>query len=193
MSGESDAKSVWFGGRELGDAGFAGCDGLAGASRVAGNAAHRHVDPEAGGGAVLLGLAAPEAVLAVLASPAPAGVHDRAGRADRPGPGLPEEAGLGSFPRGCEEQFRLPGARRSAVQVRGPVKSRLETVSTATVSSSWSGKLVREVVRLLGGADPGAGWGEFQPPACTPTTMVTDWFQSVQQTVTMAAILFTDG
>ena len=87
----------------LGDAGFAGCDGFAVAAGVAGHAAHRHVDPEAGRGAVLFGLAAPEAVLAVLASPAPARVHDRAGRADRPGPGLPEEAGLRAFPRRCEE------------------------------------------------------------------------------------------
>src|SRR6185312_14085450 len=32
------------GGRELGDAGFAGSDGLAVATRVAGNPAHGHVD-----------------------------------------------------------------------------------------------------------------------------------------------------
>ena len=96
----------------LGDAGFAGRDRLAVAARVAGNAADRHVDPEAGGGAVLFGLATPEAVLTVLASPAPTRVHDRAGRADRPGPGLTQESGLGSFPRRCEEEFSLSGARR---------------------------------------------------------------------------------
>ena len=46
-----------------------GCDGLAVAARVAGDAADGHVDAEAGGGALFFGLAAPEAVLAVLAGP----------------------------------------------------------------------------------------------------------------------------
>src|SRR5262245_28879469 len=48
------------------------CDGFAGAARVAGDAPDGHVDAIAGCGAFLFGLPAPEAVLAVLASPAAA-------------------------------------------------------------------------------------------------------------------------
>src|SRR4051812_10132695 len=61
-----------------GDARGARLDRLAVALRVAGDAADRHVHPEARRGALLLGLAAPEPVLAVLAGPVPAGREHRA-------------------------------------------------------------------------------------------------------------------
>src|SRR5690606_28258438 len=92
------------------DAGLARGDGGAVALGVAGHAAHRHVDAEAGRSPVLLGLAPPEAVLTVLTRPAPARVDDLATHADRTSPGLPQEPGLGTLARGGEEQFGLTSA-----------------------------------------------------------------------------------
>ena len=55
---------------------------MAFAAGVAGDPADGHVDPESGRGAVLFRLAAPEAVLAVLACPV-AAVDERGARAAR--------------------------------------------------------------------------------------------------------------
>src|SRR5688500_18784186 len=74
--------------RELGDPVTARGDGAAVALRVAGDPADGHVDPEPGGGALLLGLAAPEPVLTVLACPVAALEQDRAVAADRACPAL---------------------------------------------------------------------------------------------------------
>src|SRR5258705_12202710 len=62
---------------------------------VAGDPADRHVDPVAGHGPVFLRLAAPEAVLPVVAGPAAARPHGGAGGADGAGLGLPTVPGLG--------------------------------------------------------------------------------------------------
>src|SRR5581483_1007746 len=109
-----------------GDAGLAGLDGLAVALRVAGDAADGHVDAEARGGALLLRLPAPEAVLPVLTRPLAARGDDAAVQADRPGPGLAQHPGLGALTRRCEEEVGLadalgaagPGQRPGEDQVR---------------------------------------------------------------------------
>src|SRR6476469_4764380 len=56
-------------GAGLRDAGLARRNGLAVATRVAGDATDGHVDAESRGGALLFGLGTPEAVLPVLAGP----------------------------------------------------------------------------------------------------------------------------
>src|SRR5437588_3890055 len=89
-----------------------GLDGLPLAPGVPGDPAHRHLDAEAGGGALLLGLAAPEAVLTVVAGPRAAGAHDRAGVTDRAGLGLADLTSLRAFPGRREEDGCVPGADR---------------------------------------------------------------------------------
>ena len=78
----------------------------------------------------------------------------------------------------------------SAVQVKGPVKSKRETSSIATVPPKV--REARSEARVFGAgfgaASGGPGGGAIQPPARTPAAMVTDSFQSVQPTVTMATI-----
>ncbi len=87
-----------------------GCTGWPSPRRVAGNPADRHVDPEAGRGAVFLRLAAPESVLAVLTGPV-AAVDQRGARtAHGAGLGLARVAGLGTLARGCEEKPRFAAA-----------------------------------------------------------------------------------
>src|SRR5687767_2266364 len=93
--------------RELGDPVTARGDGAAVALRVAGDPADGHVDPEPGGGALLLGLAAPEPVLTVLACPVAALEQDRAVAADRACPALADYPGLGPLPRRREEEIGL--------------------------------------------------------------------------------------
>ena len=83
-----------------------GCDGLAVAAGVAGDATDGHVDAEAGGGALFLGLAAPEAVLAVLAGPVAALDERRARRGRRRGPAPRARRG----PRGARRRARRTGA-----------------------------------------------------------------------------------
>ena len=90
--------------------GVRGADRLAVALGVAGDPADGHVDAEAGGGALLLGLAAPEAVLAVLAGPVAAVDEHRARAADGAGLRLADGAGLGALAGGREEQPRLAAA-----------------------------------------------------------------------------------
>src|SRR5207253_875398 len=72
------------------------------------DATYRHVDAEAGGGALLFRLASPEAVLALLARPLATGFHDRAGMADRASPCLAHDPSLGPLPCRREEQAGLP-------------------------------------------------------------------------------------
>src|SRR6185436_16241731 len=64
----------------------------------------------------------------------------------------------GRSPAGAKNNSVCPEHAASAVQVRGPVKSRLETVSTATVSSMWSGS------RAGGGRGPGGRMGGGSSP-----------------------------
>src|SRR5258708_27643901 len=66
--------------------------------------APREHGPVAGGGALVFGLAAPEAVFAVPACPLPAGEQHRTGRAQRPGRRLASGASAGSLPVRREEE-----------------------------------------------------------------------------------------
>ncbi len=77
---------------------------------IPGNPPDGHLDPEPGGGALLLGLAAPEAVLPVLTPPGPAGFQHGADLAQLTSLRLPAGAGLGPFPRRCEEEPGLAAA-----------------------------------------------------------------------------------
>ena len=88
-----------------------GCDGGAVALGVAGHTPDGHVDAVPGGGAVLFGLATPEAVLAVLACPLAALREHFAVVADGAGLGLTHVAGLGTLAGGGEEEVVLPSAR----------------------------------------------------------------------------------
>ena len=143
------------------DCGVRGRDGLAVAAGVAGDAADGHVDAEAGGGALFLGLAAPEAVLAVLAGPVAALDAAPGTRGTRRGPAPRARRG----PRGARRPARRtarvwPSHAASSVQVSGPVKIRLETVSAAMGSSCErvsSGDSM--------GRSPGAGGGTPAPRA----------------------------
>jgi hypothetical protein len=107
--------------RASGDANFSRIHGAAIASRVAGDAADGHIDSEAGGGAFLFGLAAPEAVLALLAGPHAAPDDDRALQAQRSRRGLPAFTGFGSFARRGEVEAGLAfaGAVRHPIEVAG--------------------------------------------------------------------------
>src|SRR6185312_16173250 len=93
-----------------GDAGRAGLDGSPVALGVPGDAADGHVDAVPGGGALLFGLATPEAVLAVLAGPLAARREHFAVVADGAGLGLTHVAGLGPLPRRGEEEIVLASA-----------------------------------------------------------------------------------
>ena len=84
------------------------------AAGVAGDATDGHVDAEAGRGALFFGLAAPEAVLAVLARPGPALDERRARAAHGAGLRLAGGPGLGALAGGGEEQPRLAAAGRLA-------------------------------------------------------------------------------
>ena len=141
-----------------GDAGRAGLHGRAVALGVAGDPADGHVDAEAGGGALLFGLATPEAVLAVLACPLAARRRARRSCCRRRGP----------WPRGRRgsRAARRPGRRTgrsglgtppSPVQVSGPVKIRFETVSTATDTMRRPPVSARKCGRS------GSRWGEPAP------------------------------
>ena len=114
-------------------AGVRGCDGLAVATRVAGDATDGHVDAEAGGGALFFGLAAPEAVLAVLAGPVAALEQRRALAADRRGPCASRTTrASGRSPAGAKNSSRLALRRRlRRSRSSGPVKISVETVSAA--------------------------------------------------------------
>ena len=90
--------------------GGAGLDGGAVALGVTGDASDGHVDAEPGGGALLFGLATPEAVLAVLAGPLAARREHGAGVADGAGLGLADGAGLGPLTGGGEEEVVLASA-----------------------------------------------------------------------------------
>ena len=94
----------------------AGLHGLAVAAGVAGDAADGHVDPEAGGGALFLRLAAPEAVLAVLAGPVAAVDERRARRGTRRGPAPRGWPG----PRGARRRARRRVATRRGTLPRRP-------------------------------------------------------------------------
>src|SRR5260221_7764461 len=85
---------------------------LALAAGVPGDAADRHFHAEPGGGALLLGLPAPEAVLPAVAGPAAARPHGGAGVTDGTRPGLANLAGLGAFARRREENGCVPVADR---------------------------------------------------------------------------------
>ena len=99
---------------------------------VPGDPTDGHVDAEAGGGALFFGLAAPEAVLAVLACPVAALDERRARAADGAGLRLAHGAGLGPLAGGSEEQPRLARGRRPRRSTcSGPVKMRFATVSAA--------------------------------------------------------------
>src|SRR5262249_14772824 len=116
--------------RRSGDARLAGLHRPPVALRVAGDAADRHVDPVAGGGALLLGLAAPEPVLAVLTGPVAAGLERDAGPADGACARLAQDPGLGPLAGGGEEEAGLadaggvggPGQRTGEDQVRDRVE-----------------------------------------------------------------------
>ena len=97
--------------RRLRRCGTRGRDGLAVAARVAGDPTDGHVDAESRGGALLFGLAAPEAVLAVLAGPVAALLQRRARPAHRAGLRLAHDARLGALAGRREEQARLTLAR----------------------------------------------------------------------------------
>ena len=86
-------------------------DGLAVATRVAGDPTDRHVDAESGGGALFFGLGAPEAVLPVLAGPIAALLQRRARPANGPRLRLAHDARLGPLAGRREEQTRLTLAR----------------------------------------------------------------------------------
>src|SRR5690349_10158012 len=88
----------------------AGLDGRAVALGVAGDAPDGHVDAVPGGGALLFGLATPEAVLAVLARPLAARREHFAVVADGAGLGLTHVAGLGPLAGRSEEQVVLASA-----------------------------------------------------------------------------------
>ena len=144
----------------LRDPGLARHDGCAVALRVPGDATDGHVDAVSRGGALLFGLAPPEAVLTVLSCPFAAGDHDLAPQADGTGPGLAEQSGLGTLTRRCEEQVGLPDALGVVVQASGPVKIKFETVSVATValrgmSGGWGAD--------CGDAVSGSRWGVPAP------------------------------
>src|SRR5207244_9655549 len=98
------------------DAWRAGPNGAARALRIARHPADGHVDTEAGRGAVLLGLTAPEAVLPVLARPVAAFPRHGTRPAHGAGLALAEHARLGSLARRREEQL----AATLAGRVRGP-------------------------------------------------------------------------
>src|SRR5262245_4775083 len=100
------------GSKRSGDAGGARSHGTAGALRVARHAADRHVDPEPGRSPLFLRLAAPEAVLAVLARPVAAVLQHRARGADGPGLSLAHDARLRALAGGGEEQLGAPLTRR---------------------------------------------------------------------------------
>src|SRR6478735_1241710 len=92
----------------------AGLDGRAVALGVAGDAPDGHVDAVPGGGALLFGLATPEAVLAVLTRPLAARHEDLAVVADGAGLGLTHVAGLGPLAGGGEEEVVLASTRCGA-------------------------------------------------------------------------------
>ena len=88
-----------------------GCDGLAVAAGVAGDAADGHVDPEAGGGALFFGLAAPEAVLAVLAGPVAALEQHRAARQTERACASRDARASGRSPAGAKNSASRRGTR----------------------------------------------------------------------------------
>ena len=84
-----------------------GLDGLALAAGVPGDAADRHVDPEPGGGALLLGFAAPGSALPGCSRAQAAARSQRPGRRDR---------SSGPWPHGPRGLPRSPpGAKKTAV------------------------------------------------------------------------------
>ena len=87
--------------------GVRGSHGSAVALGVAGDTPDGHVDAVPGGGALLFGLATPEAVLAVLTCPLTARREDGAVGADGAGLGLAHVAGLGPLAGGSEEEVVL--------------------------------------------------------------------------------------
>src|SRR4051812_41387451 len=104
----------------LRDPGRARGDRVAVALGVARDPTDGHVDAETGGGALLLGLATPEAVLAVLPRPVAAGEQHWALGADPTGLVLAHRAGLRSLTGGSEEQLRPAGTRRLVRPGQGP-------------------------------------------------------------------------
>ena len=98
-------------GKGAGDAGDAGSNRSTFTLGVAGDAANGHVDPVAGGGAVLFGLSTPEPVLALLACPVAAREDDLARVADRAGARFAQYPGLRAFAGGGEEEVGLARAR----------------------------------------------------------------------------------
>src|SRR5581483_10191210 len=131
-----------------------GLDRLALAPGVAGDTAHRHLDPETGRSALLLRLAAPEPVLPVVPGPGPARLHDRARVADGAGLGLADLAGLRPFPRGSEEDGCVPVADR----VRHPGRTARHRCGRQhghdRLLQGRPGEFRREEKRRVGG-----GWG----------------------------------
>src|SRR6266511_2102199 len=99
-----------------GDARSARPYGAPGTLRVTRHPADGHVDAVPGGGALFLGLGAPEAVLPVLARPVAALPHDGTRGAHGTGLALAHDAGLGPLTGGSEEQL----AAALAGRVRGP-------------------------------------------------------------------------
>src|SRR5918994_5883249 len=142
-------------GAASGDAGGAGLYGAAGALRVTRHAAHGHVDTEAGGGALLLGLATPEAVLAVLTCPVATLPHYGTRRADGTGLALALDAGLGSLTGGGEEQHAAPPARRVGRPCQGPTEDQ--------VGDALHGRQGQPPPSALEG-DSGEPVGGYRPP-----------------------------
>ena len=111
------------------------CDRLAVAAGVPGNPTDGHVDAETGSGALFFGLATPEP--STRGDPVP--IHDTGAARRSPG----RRCGLA--PRGPRASGRSPGGAKnkrlcpwqdaSEVQVSGPVKTKLETVSAAMARS----------------------------------------------------------
>src|SRR5207245_5459611 len=108
-------------------------------------------------GALLLGLAAPEAVLAVLTRPPAAGLHHGAGRAHGAGLGLAHQPGLGTLACGGEEQLVLPSARGRA----GP----RERTGEDQIRDSFAGAHRATPGLESGGREiRGVGWGGSDSP-----------------------------
>ena len=112
--------------------------GLAVALGVAGDPADGHVDAEAGRGALLFGLAAPEAVLAVLAGPVAAVDEDGALRQTARALLSRTTRASGRSPAGAKNSSVRPSQAASSVQDRGPVKIRFESVSIAMTNPCGS-------------------------------------------------------
>src|SRR5262249_39037892 len=160
-----------------GDAGGAGPHRPAAPLRVTRYPADRHVDPEAGRRALLLGLAAPEAVLAVLARPVAAVLQDGTRGAHGPGLALAHDSRLRPLAGRGEEQLGATLARG----VRRPRQGSAED----QVGDGLHGRQGRPPLWPSQKETPGSRWGATDPPS-RPDSILTAGLESVQQLGSMA-------